>query len=375
MGAYPLAMPPRKAAVATVGGAGFENGMTEGSASIRERASREATEWLIRLQEEPDDPEVSRRFSAWLKASPTHAAAWAATQQVAGTIAAAPPSCAATWQPFVARRRAQAGDGKPEPRAPRPPRAALPRPDAVSNGPRRRPVVVAALAAAVCLAVVLVPDLLLRLKADYTTAVAEVRTLHLDDGSTIVLAPDSAIAVAYGASERRVSLLSGEAYFEVTTDPQRPFHVSTDEIETRVLGTSFNVLKEDDGATVALQHGGVRVFHETASPPVSEVLGVGEFVRVTWTGDFVRGAMPPSQIAAWREGQLIVQDQSVETVVDRLRRYYRGTIVLADRDLAGRPVTGVYNLADPLEALGAIARAHGATLRRITPWIVVISRI
>lgn len=348
--------------------------MTERQDSARERASREATEWLILLQEEPDNPEISRRFTAWLKESPTHVAAWAATQQVAGALAAAPPSYSEEWGPFVARSRAQAQDGTPTPPAPQRHPAAAPRPDAVSKGRRRR-VVVAALAAAACLAAVLVPDLVLYLKADYTTSTAEVRTLQLEDGSTVVLAPDSAIAIDYGASERRVGLLAGEAFFEVTTNPQRPFHVTADELEIRVLGTSFNVLKAGDEATVALQHGTVKVVRETASPPLSQALDVGEFVRVTATGDIVRGAMPPGQIAAWRRGQLIAQDQPVGTVVDRLRRYFSGMIVLADRQLADRSVTGVYNLAEPVEALGAIARAHGATVRRITPWIVVISRI
>lgn len=349
--------------------------MTERQDSARERASREATEWLILLQEEPDDPEISRRFTAWLKESPTHVAAWAATQHVAGALAAAPPIHAEEWGPFVARRRAQTQDGTPVSPAPQRHPAAASRSDTVSKGRRRRRVVVAALAAAACLAAVLAPDLLLYLKADYTTGTAQVRTLHLEDGSTVVLAPDSAIAIDYGTSERRVGLLAGEAFFEVTGNPQRPFHVTADALEIRVLGTSFNVLKAGDGASVALQHGTVEVVREAASPPLSQALQLGEFVRVTSTGDVVRGTMPPAQIAAWRRGQLIAQDQSVAAVVDRLRRYFNGMIVLADRQLADRSVTGVYNLAEPVEALGAIARAHGATVRRITPWIVVISRI
>ena len=60
-------------------------------------------------------------------------------------------------------------------------------------------------------------------------------------------------------------------------------------------------------------------------------------------------------------------------VVDRLRPYFRGTIILAPSAPAGRSVTGVYNLADPVAALRGIARAQGATVSRITPWILLVS--
>jgi transmembrane sensor len=78
-------------------------------------------------------------------------------------------------------------------------------------------------------------------------------------------------------------------------------------------------------------------------------------------------------VAAWRHGQLYLHDQTLRDAVDQLRRYYAGTIVLTDEALAERRVTGAYNLNDPEDALLGMARAHGARVRRITPWLIVLS--
>ena len=83
--------------------------------------------------------------------------------------------------------------------------------------------------------------------------------------------------------------------------------------------------------------------------------------------------MPPQLVASWRRGQLYLHDQTMRDAVDQLRRYYAGTIILADDSLAERRVTGVYNLSDPEDALLGLVRAHGAKMRRITPWLIVLS--
>ena len=60
-------------------------------------------------------------------------------------------------------------------------------------------------------------------------------------------------------------------------------------------------------------------------------------------------------------------------VVDRLRLYFAGMIVITNSALSSRTVTGVYNLADQVEALRGIAQAHGASVHQISPWILMVS--
>ena len=338
--------------------------MMENMSREEARASQEATDWLILLQDDPDDADLRRRFDAWLAADPLHAVAWAATRRTSDMLGGIAPVHAENWQPFVAAMRA----GRTE--------QAVPWKGGRLAGRRRAMgwrtgLGVAALAA--CLAFVLLPSAMPHLRADHITGSAEMRTVTLDDGSTVVLAPDSAITIAYDGRERRVDLLAGEAFFVVAHGQDRPFRVWTGPVRTTDIGTAFAVRRDEMGAQVAVQQGSVRVDDDTVSPPISQNLREGQSVRVSWSGAIIRGDEPATQVAAWRQGQLIALDQPMREVVDRLRPYFRGTIVLAPSAPAERSVTGVYNLTNPVEALRGIARAQGATVSRITPWILVVS--
>lgn len=231
---------------------------------------------------------------------------------------------------------------------------------------------VAALALVACIATFVVPTALLQVRADYVTGTAEMRRLELEDGSRVALAPGSALAVSFQAAERRVRLLAGQAFFQVQPNPQRPFRVQAGSVEASVLGTSFDVRLDPGSVTVSVEEGIVQV-SSAVSVQASERLRAGQAVRVTDAGIATRHNEPPQSVAAWRRGQLVSHDQPLRDSVEQLRRYFPGTIVLADMALGDRPVTGVYNLDDPEEALRGIAQAHGGHVRRITPWVLVVS--
>lgn len=85
----------------------------------------------------------------------------------------------------------------------------------------------------------------------------------LPDSSEVVLQPASEIRLAdhYGSTTRELHL-KGEAFFDVTRDPDRPFLVYANEVVTRVLGTSFNIkaYEDDKEVTVAVKTGKVSVY-------------------------------------------------------------------------------------------------------------------
>jgi transmembrane sensor len=231
---------------------------------------------------------------------------------------------------------------------------------------------VTAVVFAAYLAFVFVPGFLLRLQADHVTSIAELRSFGLDDGSVVRLGPDSAIEVGQADGGRRVRLLKGEAFFEVTPDSARPFRVVVRDVETTVLGTAFNVRFAGEGAEVAVRSGLVRVDRAAARRSVAERLAPGDWVQVGWTGRVQRGAIPPEEVAPWLHGQIVARDRPLADVVDELRRYYGGAIIAAGGALAGRRVTGVYNLSDPVAALRAIVGAHGGSVRQVSPWLLVV---
>jgi transmembrane sensor len=304
-----------------------------------EKARTEATRWLILLQEQPDDRALDAAFRAWLAASPANAGAWAETRDLGDLIAQAPPRHRDRWA--------------------RPKR------------PRVRAMIAAAAALAAAAAVVfaLVPNLLLRVTADYATGTAQLREVALPDGSVAQLAPDSAIDVGYTDGRRHVRLLAGAAFFEVEHEAARPFTVAAGDVETTVLGTAFDVRLTDDGATVAVRRGAVRV--EGAAAP--ERLGPGDWIRASATGA-ERGKGPPELAGAWVRGELVARDEPVADVVNELRGYFHGAILVTDDALAAQRVTGLYDLADPAQTLRAIAVTHGGTVTQVSPWLLVLSK-
>ncbi len=345
--------------------------MAANTDAIPPQASREATDWLILLQEEPDDQDILRAFAEWCERDPAHMQAWNATRRAADVMATGSPEHADRWQPFVREMRT-GGEGS-----------------SVSSSSRKDNVVRPAFGrgkmwlggglaiAASLFAAVIGPGIVTRAvtgwQADYVTDTAEMRTITLADASTVTMAPESAIRVRFESGERHIDLLGGEAFFEVTPDAERPFTVFADEVGVTVLGTGFDVRRNEAGTDVAVEHGLVRVGFDQITPPVAELLEAGQSASVTWQGAVARGQLPAGQIAAWRQNQLIAQDQPLGTVIDGLRRYYPGRIIITDDALATRPVTGVYNLADPLAALRGIARAQNAVVRQVTPWVLLVS--
>ncbi len=90
----------------------------------------------------------------------------------------------------------------------------------------------------------------------------------LSDGSTVTLEPNSSIRYPQVfAAHQRVVELSGEAFFNVRKDPSKPFIVYSDEIVTKVLGTSFRITAFDDREeiVVAVKTGKVSVYQKPQS--------------------------------------------------------------------------------------------------------------
>ncbi len=332
--------------------------MTAGIESEDERAIKEATDWLIFLEDEPEDPDLRTRFAEWLSAHPANRKAWTETAQAYDLIGPAAANEGAAIRVFEARDVADEV-------APLPSQRILSR--------RMVPLVGAGMALAACLVLLIAPSALLWWQADYTTGTAQQQSIRLTDGTDVELAPQSAIAVDYKGSQRHIRLLKGRAFFEVTHDATRPFAVDAHSVRTTDIGTAFEVGFGADSTDVAVAQGVVQV---DASPSfgVSERLQAGQAIHVGWKGGFHRTNADGTEIASWRHGQLIANDQPVADVVGKLRPYFKGMIVLASSDFAARRVTGVYDLNNPVGALHALAQAHeGVAVRRMTPWLVIIS--
>ena len=102
-----------------------------------------------------------------------------------------------------------------------------------------------------------------------------IRVVTLEDGSRVHLNHGATISTDFNQRERRVSLLSGEANFQVTHDPQRPFTVEVGGVSFQAVGTAFNLKRSSSSVAVIVTEGRVRIGEkgadlETSNSPLLE---------------------------------------------------------------------------------------------------------
>ncbi|UDF32516.1 UNVERIFIED_ORG: FecR family protein (plasmid) [Roseateles sp. XES5] len=308
-------------------------------------------DWLLRLKDKPQCHETADGLQAWLQHSEDNRAAWQAALRTWALLGEIKPQHADLWParvtenvlPLPARRRGRWAAG------------------------------LAFAVAATVAAVFAAPALLLRLQADVMTATGESRTVTLADGSQVNLSGGSAIGVDITPEERRVRLLSGEAFFDVAHDAARPFTVEAGEARVVVLGTAFDVALDPSSTTVQLARGVVGL-SGAATSTVAE-MAPGDMATVDHdTGEITRETVPVGEIAAWRNGLLFVNNVTVESVVARLQRYHPAWISLPDGTLGRQRVTGLYDLTDPDRALRALVQPLGGKVRAVSNYVRVVSR-
>src|SRR5262249_27512759 len=130
-------------------------------------------------------------------------------------------------------------------------------------------------------AIIFMPAHLDAPQAAFATEIAQTRIVMLPDGSRVTLGAHSEIEQRFSANERRVVLTGGEAFFEVTHNPPRPFFVEAGQANVRVTGTKFNVSQRQSGVAVAVLEGEVHVASDRAvTGSDMRILHAGQSVEV-----------------------------------------------------------------------------------------------
>jgi transmembrane sensor len=151
--------------------------------------------------------------------------------------------------------------------------------------------------------------------------------LQLVDGSKIWLNTESSLhyPTAFVGKERKVEI-TGEAYFEVAFNPAMPFKVSKGDAEVQVLGTHFNVntYNNEDFIKVTLLEGSVKV--KTTND--NGLLKPGQQARIRGDGtmEIIKDA-DIDEVMAWKNGQFIFRDASIETIMKQAARSYDADVV------------------------------------------------
>ena len=310
------------------------------------RLRKEAVAWVIRLQNADFSQEERQAFDAWQTRSSAHRlmvqevlAVWNSPELRAAAIMAVESS---------------------------------PVSSASKTMQRRRWLIVAASVALLVIAADLL-DLATRWRADYRTGAGERRTVELPDRSSATLNTRSAIALSFDGTVRRVRLLSGEAFFTVQHDTARPFLVEGTEATARAVGTAFVVRAEPGGDRVTVIEGTVEVnSHTRTTPDSATVVTAGLQIKTESGGLGHPYPVNAPSASAWLRGRLVVNGVPFAQVLEELRRYHPGTIILLNQRVADTNVTGTYNVDDPIAAVELLVKTVPVSMVSLTDRLILL---
>ncbi|HET9502997.1 MAG TPA: FecR domain-containing protein [Hymenobacter sp.] len=197
------------------------------------------------------------------------------------------------------------------------------------------------------------------------TPAGQPQRLRLPDGSVVTLAPQSRLRYpAQFTDAAREVYLEGEAFFEVTKNPHRPFRVHSGAWVTQVLGTKFNVSAVPGAGqlAVSLVEGKVQV---TDKQQDKYLLAPGQQLRAdVATGRIYRQAFDRRRVLAWRSNQLVFKNEKLADVAPQLERRYGVKLVFADPATAEVRLWATFNNEPLPRVLGALQLAGGLHYHR-----------
>ena len=209
----------------------------------------------------------------------------------------------------------------------------------------------------------------------YSTEAGELRTITLADSSEITLSAKSQISTRISETERSVDLISGEAFFDIAKDRQKPFFVTVNNVSVEVVGTQFNVQRVRDTVSVAVLEGVVNVFAEDglmAAIPDAVLTAGQKVVKASGQAFDAVINVPNSDLGAWRMGRLIYTDIALADIVADAGRYFDGKIVLQSQDLADVKVTMTLRTDQVSELPQMLAKTLPLKVHTITDDIILL---
>jgi len=196
------------------------------------------------------------------------------------------------------------------------------------------------------------------------------KTVKLPDGSLITLEPNSRLTYPgrFTGSTREVHL-TGEAYFEVKPNHEKPFIVRTPYVIATVLGTSFNVEAYPNGiARVVVTTGRVKVQTVNASNELQAVIiNANQSVAYNITINEIEKRNAPDDAVYYKQrhsGKFSYTGVPIVKVIQEMERYYHTSVTL-ERDMSGCVFYGYFQVNDNIDrALSLVALSLNATVKK-----------
>lgn len=184
--------------------------------------------------------------------------------------------------------------------------------------------------------------------------------LHLPDGSEVTLKEGSQLTYSESFSENREVTLSGEAFFEVTHNPEKPFKVITGKVTTTVLGTAFNVnASQQHAVTVTVTRGKVAVSDNTrdyGTITPNEQLAINTSRR-----EVIKTTVDTTTAVQWKGEYLILDQVTIAEAARQIGKRFNVEVNIVNKDLQHCVITTWFlnneGLTQVIEGISTVCHA------------------
>lgn len=210
---------------------------------------------------------------------------------------------------------------------------------------------------------------LIGLRADITVyADAAMKEVRLQDGSVVYLRKGATLTYPreFDENTREVSL-QGEAFFDVTHNPAKPFRILAAVAAVEVVGTSFTVNANDDATELIVKTGRVK-FGWSGNRSHDILVSAGERALLA-DGVLAKEVNTDANFNAWQSKQLVFSNTLLPQVVLTLSDYYNVKINLRKEDeaqLSVAELTAQFNNQSLAAVLEEIALITSYRVQRVS---------
>ncbi|MVT09851.1 DUF4974 domain-containing protein [Chitinophaga sp. ysch24] len=225
-----------------------------------------------------------------------------------------------------------------------------------------------------------------------TTTKGEKSTFMMEDGTRVTLNADSKLEYATSFPEKsREVYLTGEAFFDVHGDAEKPFIIHTDKMDIKVLGTAFNVKSypNETSTEATLLKGAIEVSVNdnpdekfVLKPSQKFVVNNGDSTRkksvavknvssAVTTLTYFQQRDTMIMETSWLQNKLVFQDEDFGTLAKRLERWYNVSIRFNRNDMRQLRFTGILEGETVVEAFHALRLTEGFSYRIEDSTIVI----
>ena len=195
------------------------------------------------------------------------------------------------------------------------------------------------------------------LNENFNTEVGEIREVLLPDGSKALLNTRTRIGISFDDQNRNVELISGEAFFDVAHDSQRPFIVKIGSNSVKAVGTAFNIYKKRKETIVTITEGIVKIKGQRQDQGI-EVDAMHKVSIDAKSVVSVLSADPETELA-WQNKQIVFRDEPLTDVLRELNRFLTKPVSISSSSIPSKTVSGTFDIRKPEQALQVLIDSFG----------------